>query len=407
MKLKKYIIDCLFLFVREFGIFWKNNVVKVIFIGGPLIYGILFGYIYQKGKVTNLPIIVVDIDQSPTSAKIIDMLDENEVINVVRIKHEETDLKQEMLKYNADAIVVIPENFEADILQKRTPEVNVKMNTANILTANFASKALQSVFLTLNAGVQMEGLKKQGLNPAIAAQLYEPFKVNYIKYYNKASNYMYFLWPGMLATILQQVLLIALALSFAREFEHNTFLTEYMPRAHNMVTAILIKCLPYWILSVGIWAMYGFMFNYFKLPMPNHLAALNFLGLLLVVSVSFLGILASILLPTQLSATDVLMVIATPSFVISGFTWPLSQMPELVQKIANCIPLTHFLEGFRKIYMLDVGLSDVQPQVKVLSYMIIVFFVLSIVALYVKTWRMKRRVIKQNLNISQLQTTEQ
>ena len=218
---------------------------------------------------------------------------------------------------------------------------------------------------------------------------------------------MYFLWPGMLATILQQVLLIALALSFAREFERNTFLTEYMPRAHNMVTAILIKCLPYWILSVAIWAMYGFMFSYFKLPMPNHLAALNFLGILLVISVSFLGILASILLPTQLSATDVLMVIATPSFVISGFTWPLSQMPELVQKIANCIPLTHFLEGFRKIYMLDVGLSDVQPQVKVLSYMILVFFILSIIALYVKTRRMKRRVIKQNQDISQLQTTEQ
>src|SRR5690606_28373595 len=48
-----------------------------------------------------------------------------------------------------------------------------------------------------------------------------------------------------------------------------------------------------------------------------------------------------------LKATEILMVIATPSFVLSGFTWPLSQMPVWIQYLAQVIPLTHFLEAYR------------------------------------------------------------
>lgn len=52
---------------REFRIFWKNDVLKMLFFGAPLAYGLLIGYIYSKGKVTDLPIIVVDEDQSSMS----------------------------------------------------------------------------------------------------------------------------------------------------------------------------------------------------------------------------------------------------------------------------------------------------------------------------------------------------
>ncbi|MEI7595243.1 MAG: ABC transporter permease [Bacteroidota bacterium] len=391
--MKEILKDWLFLLGREFAHFWRYNIIKIIFLGAPLIYGILFGYVYQKGKVTDLPIVLVDQDHSPTSAKVIDMLDESEVINVVKIKDQEIDLKKEMLDNEADAIVIIPENFEADILQKRMPEINVKMNTANILTANFSSKALQMVFGTLNAGIEIEALKKQGINQEIASHLYEPFKVNYIKYYNKSSNYMYFLWPGMLGTILQQVLLIALALSFAREFEHRTFFKNFYPKTHNLLAAILIKCIPYWVLSSLVWASFVGMFYFFKLPIPENMVAINLLGMLFIVAVTFLGVLISVALPTQLSATDVLMIVATPSFVISGFTWPLSQMPTFVQNIANCIPLTHFLNGFRKAYMLNASLADVQPQINALLIMIGVFLTLALSLLYTKVYILRNAKI--------------
>jgi ABC-2 type transport system permease protein len=64
---------------------------------------------------------------------------------------------------------------------------------------------------------------------------------------------------------------------------------------------------------------------------------LTFVAGVFVISVSFIGVLVSILVPNQLKATEILMVIATPSFILSGFTWPLSQMPVWVQAISNVI----------------------------------------------------------------------
>ena len=67
---------------REFRLFWNNSVLRVLFIGAPIMYGVLLGYVYSKGKVTDLPIIVVDQDQSKLSKSAIEMMDDNEVLYV-------------------------------------------------------------------------------------------------------------------------------------------------------------------------------------------------------------------------------------------------------------------------------------------------------------------------------------
>jgi len=62
---------------REFALFWANKVLRLLFIGAPLLYGVLLGFVYGKGKVTNLPIIVVDADQSEMSSRAIQMFNDN------------------------------------------------------------------------------------------------------------------------------------------------------------------------------------------------------------------------------------------------------------------------------------------------------------------------------------------
>jgi ABC-2 type transport system permease protein len=78
----------------------------------------------------------------------------------------------------------------------------------------------------------METLRKQGTPEKLLATQYEPFKTTFIKKHNRSTNYMYFLWPGVLAAVLQQVLLLGLALAFASEFENGSFkkLVQNAPR---------------------------------------------------------------------------------------------------------------------------------------------------------------------------------
>lgn len=148
---------------REFRLFWNNSVLRVLFIGAPIMYGVLLGYVYSKGKVTDLPIIVVDQDQSKLSKRAIEMMDDNEVLYVAALKFDENDLSRLMIEKDAASVVIIPDGFEKQVLTKKYPEITTIVNTANVLTANYASSAIQVVLGTLKVGVQLETLRKQGI----------------------------------------------------------------------------------------------------------------------------------------------------------------------------------------------------------------------------------------------------
>lgn len=368
---------------REFRLFWSNSVLRLLFFGAPILYGILLGYVYQKGKVTDLPILVIDKDQSATSRQLITMMEDNEVLHIYKVLPNEQNIDELMVAKDITAVVMIPEHFESQLLTKQNPEITTVVNTANILTANYTSGALQVVLGTYKAGVQMETLRKTGTPEALLMSQYEPFKTTFIKKNNRATNYMYFLWPGVLITVLQQVMLLGLALSFASEFEQNT-LGQLFAESKNTFVLLMVKVLPYIIMSGIVWLLYGLFAWWFKVPVFHNVIALSFAALVFVMSVSFIGILVSILLPSQLKATEVLMVVATPAFMISGFTWPLSQMPVWIQYMTQVIPTTHFLPIFRILIIENGAEHLIAPYLNKLMVITIIGFVASMIALYIK-----------------------
>lgn len=376
---------------REFSLFWKNDVLKVLFFGAPLLYGILIGYVYSKGKVTDLSIVVVDEDRSSMSAKVIEMIGDNEVLSISALQFDTQQLDRLMIEKDASCVVLIPKGFEKEVLTKQYPEITTIVNTSNVLTANYASGALQVVLGTLKVGTQIETLRKQGTPENLIMSQYEPFKTTFIKKNNRSTNYMYFLWPGVLATVLQQVLLLGLALSFASEFENGTFL-NLLKQTKNTVWLIAVKIIPYFIMSFGVWLMYWAFTWWFNIPFYNNLGALTLVAGVFVVAVCFIGILISILIPNQLKATEILMVVATPSFMISGFTWPLSQMPEWIQAIASGIPLTHFLPAFR-ILIIENGTFDLTyPYI---INMLIIALVCGMLSFILLKWKTRQALKSQ------------
>ncbi|MDT7829896.1 ABC transporter permease [Pricia sp. S334] len=93
-----------------------------------------------------------------------------------------------------------------------------------------------------------------------------------------------------------------------------------------------------------------------------------------------------------MKATEVLMVVATPSFILSGFTWPLSQMPTWVQFIADLIPLTHYLKTFRLLYLNHSGISHIYGPLLAMGVIAIICLTLSAVILHFKIRKITRDV---------------
>jgi ABC-2 type transport system permease protein len=376
-------------------------VVMAVFFGAPILYAVLVGYVYKNGKVSELPIAVIDYDRTSLSDKVIDALDDNESIRVEKVYFDNNRVSSDLIRKDYQAVVTIPERFESSILQKRYPEVIVDINTGNILTANYASRGIQLVLATLNAGFETESLKKRGLSTSQALERYESFKICTNRLFNSSSNYMEFLWPGVLGIVMQQILLLVLALSFARDFEDGYF-SKLVSINRLALYHILIKVLPVYFLGAIVWLIIGGMFKYFSIDLPVFTFKMFILATLFTTACIFLGMLVSILIPNQLKATEVLMIIATPSFIIGGFTWPLEAMNPVVRDIANCIPSTPFLQGFRKMIVYGGTLSDIRPQLIALGWITGIVFTLSVIALKIKiftTQKNPNREVRMNKSI--------
>ncbi|MDG2436935.1 MAG: ABC transporter permease, partial [Polaribacter sp.] len=294
--------DFLKLLRIEFKRIFSNSVLLAIFIGAPIFYGVLFGYVYKQAKVINLPIVIIDEDHSPMSDKIIEAFEDNEALLVSDIRYTAGNILDEMPVKQFDAVITLPTNFEADILQKRHPEIRVDLNMANILNANTASKNIQAVLMTLNAGIEIEGLKKSGLHPTQAAASYESFKINFNKLYNSSGNYINFMLPGLLIAIMQQIIFLAMALVFARDFEDGHF-GVLVKKSKSSLYHIALKSTPFIIMIPIMWFFISLLFDYFRIDADIYNLPMLLLTTTLTMASMCIGMLFSIAIPSQLKAT--------------------------------------------------------------------------------------------------------
>jgi ABC-2 type transport system permease protein len=385
----------------EFRRIFSNSVLCAIFFGAPILYGILFGYVYQQAKVVNLPIVIVDQDNSPLSDKITDAFEDNEALLVKDRRYSPGNIMEEMPQAQYAAVVTIPSEFEADVLQKRYPEVRVDLNMANILNANTASKNIQQVLMTLNAGIEIEGLKKQGLSPEFANKSYESFKVNFNKLYNSTANYLSFMLPGLLGAIMQQVIFLAMALVFSRDFEDGYF-KKLVKKEKSPLYLIVLKATPFLVFLPMMWFIVSRLFIFFNVEADIFNIPMLLLVTLLSLASMGIGMLFSIAIPNQLKATELLMVISTPAFVLSGFTWPSLAIPGFINAIAQSIPVTHFLNAFRKVAYFGGGITDVLPEIKMLLIIIGVSFGAMLLFLQLKIRREKKNTALKAGQISEM-----
>lgn len=358
----------------------------MLFIGGPILYGIIFGAVYQKGKFTDLPVMVVDKDNSAMSTKFIDMLDDMDVLKVVNVKHESIDMRTVLMNDKALAAIVIPDGFEADLLQNRHPEINAYVNNANLMTSSYVSRALLTAGGTLNAGIKIGAMQKQGLPAAVAANQYEAFHSNTFRLYNPASNYMIYSWPSYLAIILQTVTIVVMALSFTSEYEAGTF-KELCQKSKSIAMMMAIKVIPYWIISIGLAGILACFYVIFREPFPKHILDAALIFFLFIAAATFMGMVASLIFKTQLRAVQFLMVLSMTVYIVSGYSWPFDQTGWAAKVFAYIFPMMPFVNGYRILLFQSGTLNDISDYATILVIQLCFYALLSYVFLKIKTWK--------------------
>lgn len=371
------------LLVREFKIFYGNKVFVVAFLLMPLVLAFVLGNVYRKGKVTALPVVVIDNDQTPSSIRFCDMLEDHPTLQVIHAATELPNAQELLFKNRAVAVIVIPTRFEEGLLRQRVPEVNCYLNMSNTITAGAVGTAVSVCAGTMNAGILISSYQKKGIPGSIAVKQYESFKHNVFYEYNRSGNYLYFLWPGLIFSIIQQLLLLALAVSISGEMERGAFNRQgILGYSRSPLILIIVKIFPYTLMGMLNIGVYFLLSRYFLIPVAAHPWTLIVSQLLLVIGSALLGLLYSIVFPMSLKASQLLMSIASPAFTISGFTWP--QVPGVLTAIADAIPLTPYLQLMRKVLFQQAGWRDVLPLLNHQAILIGVFLLLSMLLLHFK-----------------------
>jgi len=330
----------------------------------PLILLMLLGTALSF-SVKGIAVVVQDFDRTPLSRQYIDALNASLTFRVVALPTNRRP-DEILAAEQARAVVVIPENFERDFLRGRLSETQwlidaVDANTANVMRGQAA--ALTSAFAAQ-------------LNPAADGQSAQPaVKAEMRMWYNPGGSSRKFIGPGAFAVALALFPPLLAALALSREGEQKTILQVYVSSisAHEFllgkIAAFFIISLAEWALALAI-SIPLFGFKIAGDPTPLIVGTV----LYLFCNVCF-GVMVGVSIPNQAAAIQaVASVQFLLSFLLSGFIFPVSNIPAGIRWISAFVPARYFIEITRDAFVRGGGWPAVWDAPLMLALVSSVFF---------------------------------
>jgi ABC-2 type transport system permease protein len=334
----------------------------------PLVMLFLFGYALSF-DVENAPLVIVDHDKSAASRALSDQFLNTSYFRLAGAPDDERTAEHALMEGKARAVLSIPPGFGRRLARGEAAPVEFLVDGTYASTASIVSAYGRAIIYALPSGT-----------------LQLPVQPEVRIWHNPQLRSRDFIVPGLFAVILMAFPPLLTALAVSREKELGTIAQIY---ASPLTKAEFVvgKLLPYAIiafLQLAIVLAAGFL--WFKVPMHGSLALLTALGVVYVLCTVSLGLLVSTLVRTQVAAMLVTLVVTLmPSFLFSGFVYPVFTMPKFFQGYSASIPTMYFLNISRGIVMRGAGLSELWPNIAVLvGY--------TAAVLLMATWLFKKRI---------------
>lgn len=359
-------------FIRECKTLFKDKRALAILLFVPILYTFLFGFLYANHIVKNINTAVINKSPSQLSRMIVNGFDKAERFNVKVFLENEQDLKPLFDTGEIDVVVYIPENFTSQVKKGENGNIFVGVNASNIIIGNAATASALQIVQTYSKGVLVKQFSATGLLNEEAFATAMPISIDLHPWFNPSYNYTNFLLLGIVATALQQITLMFIANSFARDNGAGILAKE------GFVVSLLGKSSVY-LLGTFI-SMQGAALAAFKLfgiPLRGEYLNILLMAIPFFFSIICLGFFIGSFCKEEGEATQLAMLIVYPAFLLTGFTWPIFSMPEPLQILAHCFPLTYFANAFRNIALMGIDFSLIQQDFIRLSILAVVYFIIA------------------------------
>ena len=316
----------------------------------------VFGYAVNF-DVHHIKIVVYDEEDSKISREFISSLTKSTYFDLVGYIKSDSEIRGILDEKKAQCVVVIPKDFLRKFYSKQEATIQylidgVDGNTASIIQF-YSIAAAQS----LNAKLTTEVLSRAGVKSFV------PLDFRPIFWFNPDLKSTRFFIPGLIAMILIITAAVSVSLSLVREKERGT--TEQINVSSIKSSELLFgKTLPYVLVALVNAAMIliaGYFL--FDIAIKGNYALLFLSTLIFLIASTSIGILVSVISDSQQVAFTIsTMVTLLPSFILSGFVFPIESMPVIIQVITNVTPAKFFINILRAIILRGVGIYAIWDQ---------------------------------------------
>jgi ABC-2 type transport system permease protein len=344
-------------------------------LGMPVVMLLLFGF-GVSFDLDHIPIAVVDADRTPASRALVrDFVSSNELV-VGAPAADQDEAEALMRDGQILAVLAIPRGLEQDLARGETVRLGLTVDGSDGVSANQVLAKADAIGRAATARIAAEAGLRQ--SPPMSVKVWTRF--------NPAGRSALFLVPGLAAYLLAIAAVLLTALAIAGEWERGS-MEQLFASPVGRLEIVLGKLLPYvvigmlqllLVLAAGSWV--------FDVPVRGSLPALLFAGLLFLVGMLGQGLFISVVTKNQLVATQAGAISSLlPSMILSGFLFPIENMPRVLQWLSLIIPARYLVHALRGVMLKGAQGGDLWRDFAALAAFALVILTLA-------TARFKRRL---------------
>ena len=343
---------------------FRDRAVFFSFVIVAVLVSFLYTYLYSEETLQELPIGVVDEDNTSQSRQLLRMIDANSGVAIyssyLNLSEAQKAFQQEQIR----GIIVIPPSFSRDLQRGEQPSISVYADASYMLYYKQVLTAAKISATYLNAGVEMKRTSAQGKLPSQVRDEAMPVSAKVVSLYNPSSGYATFLTPVVLVIIFQTTILTSVGILGGTMREGNK-LRKIYPNSNSFRGALPIvmgKATTYLALAMAILLInLGIVMPLFGIPVRSSILSTMVFMVPFVLSIVFMGLCLLGFLRRREDAIMLIMYTSLPSVMLTGFSWPTVAMPEWLHAFSYIVPTTLGAKGFVSITQMGASLSTILP----------------------------------------------
>ena len=365
-------------FADEYGRVLANRATFGLFVLAPIIYGAFYPQPYVSQLIKDVPVAVVDDDNSDVSRTIIQALDADEATEVALRPTTLAEAQAALARREVFGILGIPAGTEREVLKGDKAGLPAFVDSTYFLLYNRTFQGIQEAVGAVRADLAARSARPDGSLYRAALARVSPVEVLVQPLFNPTGGYGSYIVPAAFLLILQQTLLMGSATLGGQAFQQGG---REARRQRAAVSAVIGQGLAHLLLALP-----GFTLFLVVLPRVYGFSAtdrifdLLVLAIPFILSVSFLGQFVGTWFKRSETAVLLLIAISLPIFFLIGVAWPLEAIPELLRTASVVLPSTSGIDGLVRVNQMGASLADVSHDWMRLWIMTGVYAVMAIVA---------------------------